>query len=139
MLAVIVLFILIGVLGGSKSNNGNATPSTQNNQQQEEPALKVSARQLGADYKANQVAADSKYKGKTVEITGTITSIGKDILDTPYVSLNGGDFVTSVQCMFDKSNQAALATLAKDTQITLKGTVRSYLLNVIVENCSIVK
>jgi hypothetical protein len=138
VLVVIVIFIIIGSSGSKNNTNNNINP-TQNNQNQQEAAIKVTAVQLAADYKANQVAADSKYKGKVIEITGTINSIGKDILDTPYVALNSGDMFTTVQCMFDKSNQAELATLSKDTRITLRGTGKTYLMNVLVDNCSVVK
>ncbi len=144
----VIVFVVLYIIGSSnmKSNNiqktepKNEAQTTQQKTTTQEEAIKVTALKLASDYKANQVAADSKYEGKTVEVTGTITSIGKDILDTPYVTLNGGDIITSVQCMFDKSDQAELATLSKDTRITLQGKVRGGLImNVLLDNCSIVK
>ncbi len=140
VIVVIVIFIIIGSSGSKNTENGNSTQSSKNNIAQQAPAIQVSASELYADYKANQVAADTKYKGKTVEVSGTINSIGKDILDTPYVSLNAGDILSTVQCMFDKSDSAQLATLAKDTRITLTGKVRGeVIMNVLLDNCSIVK
>ncbi len=101
----------------------------------------VSAIRLMNAYKENEVAADSQYKGHLVEVHGTIDTIGKDILDTPYVSLkasyNQYDFGT-VQCMFDKNSQSQLASLSKGTEITLHGRVSGKLGNVIVRDCSIV-
>jgi len=142
VIVVIVIFIIIGSSGSKNTtNNTNNTGATQSqNNVQVTPAIKVSASEIYADYKANQVAADTKYKGKTIEVSGTINSIGKDILDTPYVSLNAGDILSTVQCMFDKGDSAQLATLAKDTRIVLTGKVRGQvIMNVLLDNCSIVK
>lgn len=144
----ILVIILLGIIGAIMSTGGDKKTITENdqsqtetlnNQEQQEAVIKITASQLVAEYKANQVAADSKYKGKTVEIAGTISTIGKDILDTPYISLNGDGIISDVQCMFDKSDQGELTTLSKDTRITLRGEVGNYLMNVIVRDCSIVK
>lgn len=140
VIVVIVIFVIIGSSGTKNTGDNNTTGQSKDNTIQQIPAIKVSASQLSADYKANQVAADAKYKGKTVEVTGTISSIGKDILDTPYVTLSGSDVLSSVQCMFDKSDADQLATLAKDTRITLTGKVKGEMvINVLLDNCSIVK
>jgi len=139
VLVVVVIFIIIGS-SGSKNNTNNTGATQSQNNVPSAPAIKVGASELYADYKANQVSADTKYKGKTIEVSGTINSIGKDILDTPYVSLNAGDILSTVQCMFDKSDSAQLASLAKDTRITLSGKVRGeVIMNVLLDNCSIVK
>jgi hypothetical protein len=106
-----------------------------------EPAIKVTAVKLASDYEANEVSADANYKGKTLEVTGTISTIGKDILDTPYVALSDGKqySITSIQCMFDKSDQDQLTSLSKDTKITLQGRGAGKLGNILLRECSIVK
>ncbi len=103
--------------------------------------MQVSASQLVNDYKANEVSADIKYKNKMVEISGTIKSIGKDILDQPYVAIagNSSDTFTDVQCMFDKSDQDQLASLSKNTKITLRGRVDGILMNVLIRDCIVIK
>ncbi len=119
VLAVIVFFIIIGSSGSDKV----VTTASVQEQAIPEPAVQVLATKLASDYEANEVSADTKYKGKILEVTGTIQNIGKDILDTPYVALSDGTqySITSIQCMFDKSDQDQLATLKKDTKITLRG------------------
>lgn len=56
------------------------------------PAIKVTARDLFKAYEANEIAADSQYKGKRIEITGEIESIASDMFDEPLVQLSAGDF-----------------------------------------------
>lgn len=138
VIIVLVLFIILGSGSSNKSSNNNQQP--QNNTEQQQTYTRITASDLATEYKANQVAADEKYKGKTIEVSGTIYNIGKDILDAPYVTLNGVDMVTNIQCMFDKSDQSQLSSLSKDTKIVLRGKVSGQVVfNVLMNNCSIVQ
>jgi hypothetical protein len=141
---IVLVFIIIGSSGGNKAKDSDNNTSEQPAQSEavtQESAIKVTAPQLLSEYEANEVAADAKYKNKMVEVSGTINSIGKDILDNPYVALNGNSpsLIFNVQCMFDKANQAQLATLTKDTSITLRGKVSGKMGNILINECSIVK
>ena len=103
------------------------------------PPIAVSATQLSEDYDANEIAADAKYKNKAVDVTGTIDTIGKDILNNPYVALKTAEYSAfSVQCMFPQSEEATLANLSAGQQVTLEGTVSGKTLNVLLDSCSII-
>lgn len=145
---IVVVLYVIGSSAGNKEGNGQPAAQESAKQQEaqqskpaEEAAIKVTASQLYSDYEANEVAADAKYKDKKVEITGTISSIGKDLMDTPYVALvvSPNNPVFSVQCMFKKGDESQLAALAKGSDITLKGKVGGKLGNVLINDCSLVK
>jgi len=140
VLVVVVLFIIIGASGGSKtpSQSGNSATVTSNVPQKE--AIKVSATTLVSDYGANEVSADQKYKTNLVQVSGIIQSIGKDILDNPYISLKGDQYgVINIQCMFSKNSETELAQVTKGQNITLSGTVSGKMMNIIVNDCKIVK
>lgn len=145
VLGIIVLFIIIGAVSGgssepSNSSGGNSSAKKSEAQTTPPPAaIKVDAKKLSADYEANEVSADNQYKGKIIEVSGTIKDIGKDILDDPYVSLETGNIIFGVQCMFDKSDAGLLANLAKTQKITLSGKVSGKLGNVILRDCKIVQ
>lgn len=124
------------ISGGSKDSQSGSNPQAT---QQQTAAIKVTALKLSADYKANEVAADQQYKNQLVEITGTIENIGKDILDTPYISLAGDDIIFGIQCMFNKSDASKLVNLSKNQKITLTGKVSGKLGNVLVKDCQIVE
>lgn len=143
---VIVVIVLLSIIGSGDSSKNNQSPqqnitnTKQVQQTQPEQLIRVTALQLATDYEANEVSADSKYKNKLVEVTGTIKTIGKDIMDQPYVSLEGNpSTLTDIQCMFDKSNQTQLESLKKDTKIILSGSVDGKLMNILIKDCSIVK
>lgn len=99
-----------------------------------EAPVEVSAKQLYADYDANEVSADDKYKGKVLRVTGVIETIGKDILGAPFVEFTT-HYGPGVQCMFDDSDKPKLATLKKGEKLVVLGTGDGKLGNVILRRC----
>ncbi len=145
VIVVVVLFI-IGASGSSNKNNTSNTAGNQGSQQSSQPspkeeAIKIAAVKLSEEYKANEVAADSKYKGKILEISGIVDSIGKDILNVPYIALKSYEYavIDKVQCMFSKNDESKLIDVAQGQQITLRGEVSGKMGNILVNGCQIVK
>lgn len=103
----------------------------------ETPALSVSAGQLYADYEANGVAADEKYKGKVLRVTGKVNSIDRDILETIYVTLQGDEYFGDVQCFFAEDHVRTASQLSKGQTITVKGKCDGKLMNVMLKGCVI--
>lgn len=145
-LKFILVVVLLGIIGATMSvpdysalqQEINSRPATET---QPEEVIKVSAIRLSEEYDANKVAADVKYKSKTLEISGIVNSIGKDILDTPYVTLKGREYsLFGVQCMFGKADEPKLATLSKGQNITLRGKVSGELVgNIVARGCQIIE
>lgn len=138
VLGLFGLFWVIGSLDPSsfESPTAQTTRTTARPQTTAAPVQSVTASELYADYDANEVAADQKWKGRTVAISGTVENIGRDIVDEPYVTLEGGDF-WSVQCFF--ADESGLAALSSGETVVLIGVVDGMALgtNVIVEDCRI--
>lgn len=146
IIGVIVLLWVIGSLvDGETTTSETSTsenPTSAASTTTPIPAiLKVTSLKMSSDYQDNQVAADAKYKGNVVQISGAVQSIGKDILDKPYIELGGSTATLfGVQCMFGKGDEPQLATVSKGNTLTLQGRVSGSLVgNVIVNECSIVK
>jgi hypothetical protein len=142
-LKIFLIIVLLAIAGSLASKNSpTQTPSTSNNAPvenvQKTPELTVTAIKLSEDYKANEVSADAKYKGKFIEVSGVIDNIAKDIMDTPYVTLKTDTYsIVGVQCMFEKESEPQLATLSKGKSITLQGEVSGKMMNVIIRGCII--
>lgn len=101
----------------------------------EPSAYNLAAEQLYDEYDANKVAADMKYEGKIVTVTGRIESIGKS--SSAYIVI-GGTGLSGVQCSFPEGQYSAIARLAEGQLITAKGKVLGQLVgNVLVENCTL--
>lgn len=56
--------------------------------------IAVTATELYNDYKANEITANARYKGKPLLISGTVSAIQSDFRDKPLIQLAAGDFVT---------------------------------------------
>lgn len=108
--------VLLGIVLGCASSNRRSSKPTG-------PPIPVSASHLIAEYKANEVAADERYKGRLLAVSGTVDTIGKDILDSMYVTLSSGEqySITTVQCFFDDSSKSQLSGLSKGQQVTIVG------------------
>lgn len=99
--------------------------------------IEVSATKLYSEYEANEVSADEKYKGKKLGITGTISAIGKDIINDPYVSLQIG-YLQSVNCYFSKDNIKVISQLSKGQKVTIIGNCAGRsLTDVVVRECEL--
>ena len=97
----------------------------------------LSADDLFREYDTNEVAADARYKGKIVIVSGTIQDIGKDIMDDAYIVIGGGGFLDGVQCIFTKGEQSTVARLSKGQRVTVKGEVAGKMGNVLVRKASL--
>ena len=89
-------------------------------------------------YKQNEVKADQTLKGQRITVSGKVEKIGKDILNTPYVTLKTDDPIASVQVMFDRGNENAIADLVPGRSIVLEGKVSGKMMNVILTDGSLV-
>lgn len=103
----------------------------------ETPAIEVSARQLYADYEANGVAADEKYKGKVLRVTGKVNTIDRDIMDKIYVTLKGDEYFGDIQCFFAEDHVKTASQLSKGQTITVKGKCDGKMMNVLLKGCVI--
>lgn len=102
-----------------------------------ERALEATAKNLVSAYSTNEIAANNKYGGKYVKITGIVDSIGRDITDSIYITLSDGDdfSLERVQCFFSEKYSNEIATLTKGTEVVVYGTCDDYLVNVLVTDC----
>ena len=86
--------------------------------------IAVTARQLNEDYERNEVAADAKYVGNYVMVTGVIYSV-TEAVGKYDVKLETDDFisVTNIVCKVDKGEEATILALAAGDTVTVLGKV----------------
>lgn len=127
-LGVLFVLIFLAQLGEQGQKDAVKTASAAE-------IIDASARGLVYEYEQNEVASDSKYKGKILRVRGAVGDIKKDILDELYVTLEAGDPIRSVQCYFDKEHSGALAKLSKGASISIRGRCDGLMMNVILKDC----
>ncbi|WP_369411580.1 OB-fold protein [Longitalea luteola] len=96
----------------------------------------ITANQLIAQYKANEVSADNTFKGKTFNVSGKVADIKKDVLNHIYVTLHSDNIIRKVQCYFEDAETAA--KLSKDMQVTFMGRCDGLMMNVLMKDCKLV-
>ena len=130
---ILASFFLILAFGSTDDSESIEATSVAN----AAPDFRISAKELYSEYDANGVAADLKYKGKILAVTGTVDNIDKDIMDDIYVTLEGDDFIGSIQCFFADSHVGEAASLRKGQTLTIKGQCNGQLMNVLLKGCVI--
>lgn len=161
---LIVLGVFVAIFGEPTNNNSSSSSSSisdssvpasgsdssseessSESSESQEDVIKVSAYDLYAEYDANEAAAEQKYKGKLLEITGTVDDVSRDILDDLYVTLESSDdkySLSSVQCYLDEKDESTMTkvtSLSKGDTVTIRGYVDSMLFNLSVKKCIIVE
>jgi len=101
------------------------------------PDYRITADALFSEFKENEVAADAKYEGKIIVVSGVIQDIGKDVMDQAYIVLGGGGFLDGVQCTFTESQNASIGNLTKGQSVSVKGEVSGKMGNVLITKCSL--
>lgn len=83
---------------------------TQPTEKQAGPRPESSAR-IALAYEQNALAAERKYLGKPVLITGMIADIGRDVGGDPYVAMEGGYRYVAIKLVFSNKQEDALEGL----------------------------
>lgn len=130
--------IISSLLGPKNApvSSGSKAPSSK----AEIQAIAITAEELLNSYKENEVSADNQYKNKVLEVSGVVKTVGKDIMDEPYVTLGtDNEFeIISVQCYFkDPAELDKVANLKPGEEITIVGTCSGSSINVLLKKCII--
>ncbi len=127
---VICLVIVTFMVGLAVSGCVSSTPSPPGQPSApsaSETAIEVSAAKLYAEYEANEVAADLKYKDKILQVSGVVMDIGisQSIRPgTPVIFLAeslDAPFMEGVTIHLSADQKAKVATLSKGDTVTVVG------------------
>lgn len=129
-----LIFVLgvIGALSGDSDKSSSSTNTTQVEQKadkKEAPKKEYTAVDVGtmkADLDNNAAAAQKKYKGKNLKITGRLGSIDSDGDYISVLDANDQFAVFGVHCSINKKDKAQedyVLSLKKDQMVTAYGTI----------------
>lgn len=95
----------------------------------------LTPQKLHEAYKQNEVAADRKYKGKKIQLTGIITRIAKNAFDRPYITISTDDYFSDINCWVKEDE---VMGLVRNQQATLIGTCDGLFMgSVFLKDCSL--
>lgn len=81
--------------------------------------LAIKGSQISKEYHQNEVAADNKFKGKTLMVSGIVQSIDKDFLDNAILRLRVKNMFMSVMAYVHNDELSFLAGLSKGQSVSL--------------------
>jgi hypothetical protein len=130
----VLTLALSGCKGGTPTAPAPAPP----------PAVSVKAGDLMKEYSDNALAADAKYKGKILKVTGKFGTATKVPLKGYAATLlpeDAGDVnLSGVQCFLLESAEADVAKFQPGEMVTIQGTCDGQsLAQVTMSKCSVVK
>ena len=82
------------------------------------PDVTITAMQLWKDYDANEVAADNKYKGKWLLVSGEVDSVTKDFSGWPYIILKSPNLIMRTPVRFSSDQTTFAAGLQKGQTVS---------------------
>lgn len=101
------------------------------------PDYLLSAILLQKEFEDNQTIASAKYINKIIEITGTIASVNEGENKSVSVTLNTGTPLSSVICTI--TGNADTSALIPGKELTIRGECSGFLMDVLLNNCTIIK
>ena len=136
---VVVAIIVIGSQLGDKANTITTGTNASGTETKEEEMITVDYSVLYQDYMDNPIAADTKYKGKTLKLTGTVGTIDREIAGNTYITFDI-EFLKNIRITFKKSEESKVAELKKGQEVTIKGVCQGTLLSttVALDDCEII-
>jgi len=101
------------------------------------PDYVITATQLQKEFEDNETTASAKYTNKIIEVTGKIVSIKPADNNVTNITLATGSDFSSVICTFPAI--ADPSKLLQGSEITLRGECSGYLMDVLLNNCAVIK
>lgn len=102
------------------------------------PAAVLPAAQLFKEFK-DEKAAEEKYLGKVLEVSGLVDHVGTDSADQPFVAFKGEEGLGDVQCFFPRSQSDEILKMTKGQNVTLRGVCLTKVIHVALDNCEFVQ
>lgn len=99
--------------------------------------IRITAKNLFKEYLDNPVAADEKFKGKTLKVEGTVSSIDKGTDGRICVMLETDELIGYIFCYFPDSESKDVAKINRGNYRTIKGKCTGKLVGVMLEDCDV--
>ena len=90
------------------------------------PPSAITAEQVVAQFRENEVAAGQRFLQKTFTITGEVVKVEKDMWGNIQTLLRAGEQLADVYCFFAESEASSVAQLSQSQHVAIKGLCDNY-------------
>ena len=131
-LAIVMVFAVVGIGIGIYLFNLETADL-----RKAKPDFIISAADLQQAFENNEVSASAKFVNRIIEVSGNIESISIGEENALNVTLQTGSDLSSVICTIPDA--ASTVNLSTGNPITVRGECSGYLMDVLLNNCVIIK
>lgn len=101
------------------------------------PDYKITATELQKAFEDNETAATEKYVNSIIEVTGSVESVGTGQNNATNVSLKTGNDLSLIICTFP--SEVNSLNISPGSPATVRGECSGYLMDVLLNNCVLIK
>jgi hypothetical protein len=134
MIIPLIVIIIGGITAMSYVFRG-----AENSVANENAVYTTTADELFSVFEENETAANEKFLGKVIEVTGTIGEIEKTENGQLVLLLSCNSPMGGVRCTFETRQDKVLKQVSQGTSCTIKGKCSGMLMEVVLDNCSLSK
>lgn len=128
IISIIGILVILAAVGSGMNGNKNEPANAPVVAEQKEKVIEVDYRKLHKDYMDNAIKADSIYKDKLLRLTGTVSSIDREISGESYVTFDI-EVLKNVRITFKKEEESKVAELKKGQKIAVEGMCKGTILS----------
>lgn len=103
------------------------------------PDIKIEAKDLVNEFRNNETEANKQFVDKILLVNGKVTNVETDANGQITLFLDGNDPLSAVVCSFSKDETITSGDKVQGTELSIKGKCTGMLMDVILNECSIVK
>ena len=101
------------------------------------PEYRLSATRLFNEYQLVEMTANTRYTNKVIEVYGQVKEVKTNLDGTVIVVIDAGNPLFAITCRLAKSEIPFSDQIKRDEKISLRGTCKGILIDVLLENCTI--
>lgn len=101
--------------------------------------VEITAIELFANFENDENTSNQLYVGKTIEVSGIVTDISKNKDGSASIKLDANAMFGNVICNFSAEEIKKGNSATVGGEITIKGSCSGFLMDVILEKCTIVE
>ncbi|NUO03162.1 MAG: hypothetical protein HUU01_21335 [Saprospiraceae bacterium] len=105
------------------------------NMQKADADVKADATTLYSEYETDETAANAKYLGKIVEVSGTVRETTKDGTGSVKIMLDSGSEMGGIICELDPLSAHKRTDFQPGEQVRFKGKCDGVLMDVVLTRC----
>lgn len=103
----------------------------------EAPDFIIGAEELTEEFLADEIAAEEKYSGKIITVSGQIEQLDSNGEKGATCRLLAGANIEGVLCEFEPGNTEKILSKKIGDSVTIKGRFSGYLMDVVLNTCSV--